>query len=168
MRDRTDAVVIGVGNLFRRDDGVGWALVETLRGHSAGVRLPRGTVLRESAGDPAQLIDLWEEAARAVVVDACFPSAACPGRVHRWCPSPGEVPPPEEGRHSTHGLGLVHALRLADALGRPPAGLVVYAVEGADRSLGRGLTPAVAGAVRPLAERVARELASHPADRQGP
>ncbi|MGW3247977.1 hydrogenase maturation protease [Streptomyces sp. NPDC001070] len=168
MHDRAGAVVIGVGNVFRRDDGVGWALIETLRSHPAGVRLPKGTVLRESAGDPAQLIGLWEDADRVVVVDACFPSAASPGRVHRWCPSPGEAPPPEAGRHSTHGLGLVHALHLADVLERRPAGLVVYAVEGADRSLGTGLTPAVAVAVRPLAERIAEDLASHTCDRQGP
>ncbi|MDX3236915.1 hydrogenase maturation protease [Streptomyces sp. ME03-5709C] len=160
MDDRAGAVVIGVGNLFRRDDGVGWALIETLRSRSTRVRLPQGTVLRESAGDPAQLIGLWEDADRAVVVDACFPSAASPGRVHRWSPSSGEVPPSVTGRHSTHGLGLAQALRLADALGRRPAGLVVYAVEGGDRSLGTGLTPAVAGAVRPLAERIARDLAS--------
>ncbi|MEU0184971.1 hydrogenase maturation protease [Streptomyces sp. NPDC006207] len=166
--DRAGAVVIGVGNVFRRDDGVGWALIEALRGHPAGVRLPKGTVLRESAGDPAQLIELWAHADRAVVVDACFPAAACPGRVHRWCPPPGEAPPPAAGRHSTHGLGLVHALHLADALGRRPACLVVYAVEGADRSLGQGLTPAVAGAVHPLAERIAEDLASHTRDRRGP
>ncbi|MFF7678965.1 hydrogenase maturation protease [Actinacidiphila glaucinigra] len=168
MRDRAGAVVIGVGNVFRRDDGVGWALIETLRGRSAGIRLPKETVLRESAGDPGQLIALWEDAVRAVVVDACFPSAALPGRVHRWCPSPGEVPPPEAGRHSTHGLGVAHALRLADALGRRPADLVVYAVEGADRSLGTGLSPAVADAVQPLAERIARDLTSRTGGRQGP
>jgi hydrogenase maturation protease len=37
----------------------------------------------------------------------------------------------------------------------------VYAVEGADHSLGTGLTPSLAEAVQPLAERVEEDLAWH-------
>ncbi|WP_308401601.1 hypothetical protein [Streptomyces roseoverticillatus] len=40
-----------------------------------------------------------------------------------------------------------------------PDRLVVYAVEGADGALGRGLSPAVAAAVEPLAQRVEEEIA---------
>ncbi|MEU3191804.1 peptidase M52, partial [Streptomyces sp. NPDC006992] len=43
-------------------------------------------------------------------------------------------------------------------LGRLPGRLVVYAVEGADASLGEGLTPAVAAALDPLVERVRAEI----------
>ncbi|MFJ4850764.1 MULTISPECIES: hydrogenase maturation protease [unclassified Streptomyces] len=160
------SVVIGIGNVFRRDDGVGWAVIEALRDDT--VALPPSTELRESAGDPAQLMDMWENSRRAVVVDACFPPRPRPGRVHRWRPGAGGVPSPVTQEHSTHGLGLVHALRLAESLGRRAGDMVVYAVEGADRSMGTGLTPQVADAVRPLALRIAADLARHAGARQGP
>ncbi|MGX4688060.1 hydrogenase maturation protease [Streptomyces sp. JNUCC 63] len=133
-----------------------------LRKRAVARPLPPGTVVQECDGDPGRLIGLWENVCLAVVVDACFPPSAHPGRVHRWCPAPGTLPcPPGTRQHSTHGLGLVETVRLAHSLGRGPGRLVVYAVEGADRCLGPGLTPSVARAVRPLAERVEHDIVRH-------
>lgn len=162
MRAPAGAAVIGIGNDFRRDDGAGWAVVALLRRRAAGRPLPPHTVLEECDGDPGRLMGLWEDADLAVVVDACFPRPAYPGRIHRWCLGPGEVlHSPAAGPHSTHGLGLVETLRLAGSLGRRPGRVVVYAVEGADHSLGTGLTPSVAEAVRRLAPSVEADVARH-------
>lgn len=157
MTASAGAVVIGIGNGFRRDDGVGPVVAELVRERSATRPLPAGTAVHTCDGDPGRLIGLWQNAALAVVVDACFPPSPRPGRVHRWCPLPDTVPR-LAARHSTHGLGLAEAVRLAHVLGRGPRRLVVYAVEGADRSLGTGLTPAVADAARALAERVGDDI----------
>jgi hydrogenase maturation protease len=154
--------VIGIGNEFRRDDGVGWAVVALLRDRAAVRPLPPGTALHECDGDPGRLIGLWENTSLTIVIDACFPASAYPGRTHRWCPAPdASLRPAVSGRHSTHGLGLVETLHLAHSLGRRPDRLIVYAVEGADHSLGTGLTPSLAEAVQPLAERVEEDLAWH-------
>ncbi|NXY97895.1 hydrogenase maturation protease [Streptomyces sp. BR123] len=156
--------VIGIGNEFRRDDGVGWAAVALLRQRAAQRRLPPGTVLAQCDGDPGRLLDLWEKAGLVIVVDACFPPSAQPGRTHRWDATGGGAPSPgAPGRHSTHGLGLAEALRLGDALGRGPGRLVVYAVEGTDRSVGLGLTSAVADTVPPLVRRIEGDIARHDA-----
>lgn len=158
--------VIGVGNEFRRDDGAGWAVVALLRERAARRRLPPDTVLARCGGDPGRLIELWEDTALAVVVDACFPRPAQPGRVHRWEAAAGGVlRPAGPARHSTHGLGLAEALCLGEALGRRPGRLVVYAVEGLDRSLGVGLAPAVERALPPLARRIEADLAPTPGSR---
>jgi hydrogenase maturation protease len=157
-----DALVIGIGNVFRRDDGVGPAVLPLLRKRALARPLPPHTMLRECDGDPGRLIELWEDVALAVVVDACFPPSPRPGQVHRWCPGPGALPGlAGTQRHSTHGLGLLETLRLADRLGRRPGRLVVYAVEGAERCLGTGLTPSVIRAVGPLAERIERDVVRH-------
>ena len=58
------AVVIGIGNEFRRDDGAGSAVIGQLRGRVPCVRL----VVTD--GEPTRLIDAWTGAALAVVVDA--------------------------------------------------------------------------------------------------
>lgn len=170
-----NTAVIGIGNEFRRDDGVGHAVVALLRERAVARPLPPGTVLRECGGEPGQLIELWEDTGLAVVVDACFPSPALPGRIHRWCPAWDALPcRAVPGPHSTHALGLVETVHLAQSLGRGPGGLIVYAVEGADRSLGTGLTPSVAEVVLTLAERIEEDVAGQaeaaggepPADRR--
>ncbi|MER6422862.1 hydrogenase maturation protease [Streptomyces sp. NPDC001137] len=159
MRTRTRIAVIGVGNEFRRDDGVGWAVLARLRERAAQRPLPPGTVLATCDGDPGRLIGLWEGADLAVVVDAAHAHPGEPGRVHRLELSGGLVAQPQTT--SSHGLGLGEAVELARALGVLPQHLVVYAVEGAESALGTGLSPAVEDAVEPLVRAVESEVARH-------
>ncbi len=145
--------VIGVGNDFRRDDGVGWAVIDRLRERP----LARHTVLATCDGDPGRLIGLWEGAGLAVVVDAAHAHPSTPGRVHRLALDAGRLPGPSAT--SSHGLGLGEAVELARLLGLLPQRLVVYAVEGADSDFGTGLSPAVAAAVPELVAAVESEIA---------
>ncbi|MEI5525579.1 hydrogenase maturation protease [Streptomyces brasiliscabiei] len=154
-RDRRIAV-IGVGNEFRRDDGVGAAVVAGLREQADGLPLPPCTVLAVCDGDPARLIGLWEDAGLAVVVDAAHAHPGHPGRVHRLELDAGQSA--RSGSTSSHGLGLGEAVELARALGRLPGRLVVYAVEGADGSFGTGLSPAVTASLEPLVDTVRDEI----------
>ncbi|MCZ7417731.1 hydrogenase maturation protease [Streptomyces sp. WMMC897] len=166
MEPLAGTAVIGVGNAFRGDDGLGWAVVALLRERAERCPPPPGTAFAECDGDPGRLIGLWEGTALTVVVDACFPPVPRPGRIHRWCSAPRDAPlVVAAGRHSTHGLGVAEALRLADGLGRAPGRLVGYAVEGADHGLGRGLSPAVARVVLRLAELIEADVAHR--DRTG-
>jgi len=144
-------VVIGVGNPYRRDDGVGPAVVRMLRR-----RALHGVVLEESDGEPTRLLDLWGDASLAMVVDAVSARSPRPGRVHRRSlrhPSLRGV-----GTASSHGIDLGDAVALGEALDRLPATLLLYAVEAADTSFGEGLSPAVAAAARALADEIATDL----------
>jgi hydrogenase maturation protease len=147
--------LIGVGNDFRHDDAVGWVVVERLRART----LPPGVQLLTCDGDPGRLIGCWEDADLAVVVDAAHAHPGHPGRVHRLELGAREVA--HSRATSSHGLGLGEAVDLARVLGCLPGRLVIYAVEGADSSLGRGLSPAVADVVEPLVRRVEDEIARH-------
>ncbi|WP_329267777.1 hydrogenase maturation protease [Streptomyces sp. NBC_01451] len=156
MPTRTRVAVIGVGNDFRRDDGVGWAVLARLRERAGGRPLPPDTVLATCDGDPGRLIGLWQGARLAVVVDAAHAHPGTPGRVHRLALDAGLLEQPSAT--SSHGLGLGEAVELARVLDLMPDRLVVYAVEGAESDLGTGLSPAVAAAVDPLAEAVEDEI----------
>ncbi|MBD0842180.1 hydrogenase maturation protease [Streptomyces sp. TRM68416] len=160
MSRRARIAVIGVGNEFRRDDGVGWAVIDRLRARE----LPADAVLATCDGDPGRLIGLWEGARLAVVVDAAHTHPGSPGRVHRLALDAGLLPPPSAT--SSHGLGLGEAVELARVLGLLPERLIVYAVEGADSDYGTGLSPAVAAAVAPLAEAVEAELTPYLTSRE--
>ncbi|MGQ4483630.1 hydrogenase maturation protease [Streptomyces sp. SAS_276] len=159
MRTYRHIAVIGVGNEFRRDDGVGWAVVERLRKHAEAGPPSAGAVFATCDGDPGRLIALWENAAVAVVVDAAHAHPGNPGRVHRLELDAGQID--RRGATSSHGLGLGEAVELARALELLPERLVVYAVEGADVSFGTGLSPAVAAAVDPLVSSMENELAGY-------
>jgi len=138
------AVVIGVGNEFRRDDGVGPAVARALA--AAGVRA------EISDGDPVRLMEAWEGADIVVIVDAVRCTPSVPGRWHRTT-LPHTIP-----AASSHGFGVPEAVELAEALDRRPEQLVIYAVEVADVRFGAGLSPAVAAAVGPLVTAVRAEL----------
>jgi hydrogenase maturation protease len=143
------AVVIGVGNEFRRDDGVGPVVLAELARRGL-----RGVALTLSDGEPTQLLDAWAGVPLAVVVDAVLCEPSTPGQVHRATLSA----PLQASTSSTHGLGIPEAVRLADALDRAPLRLVVYAVEAADVGFGLGLSDDVARAVPEVVRAVIAEL----------
>lgn len=139
-------IVIGVGNPYRRDDGVGPYVIDRLRERG----LP-DALLAVSLGETAELIDLWDGEDLAVVVDAVQAVPAHPGRIHRLA-----VPdlPAERGR-AAHGLDLGEAVELALVLECLPRRLVLYTVEAADTDFGLGLTPAVVDAAEDLTDEIA-------------
>jgi hydrogenase maturation protease len=130
-------VVIGVGNPFRRDDGVGWAVARALEPKVGAVEV---SLLD---GEPARLLDAWADADLAIVVDAVRTGAA-PGAVGVVDPGAART-----GGGESHGLGIADAVALGERLGRLPARLTVVGVEGADYREGPGLSPAVEAAVAP-------------------
>jgi hydrogenase maturation protease len=147
-------VLIGVGNPYRRDDGVGPAFAASLRAHD----LPGVSVLI-SDGEPSRLLDAWAGAGLAIVVDAVRCEPGIPGRISRRTlhPAPAEGPPPVS-QSSTHGLGVAEAVRLAQALDRLPERLVVFAVEAGDIGYGSQLSEAVAASLPDLTRAVLAEL----------
>lgn len=147
-----DAVVIGIGNEYRHDDGIGPALITIL----STIDLP-GVRLVVSDGEPAGLLTEWAGADLVILVDAVVCEPARPGRIHR---TDLTALRPPTGPASSHGLGIPEAVALGRALDRLPAGLVVYAVEAADVDLGVGLSPEVAAALPRLADAVRAELAT--------
>lgn len=142
------ALVIGLGNSYRRDDGVGPAVAERLRGR-------RDVEVATCEQEPSRLLDAWAGADLALVVDAVA-SGAEPGTVHRFDASERAVPS-SVFRGSTHAFGVGEVIELARALGRLPGRVIVYGVEGAEFAAGDGLSPAVAAAVEPLAAELIEE-----------
>jgi len=147
------AVVIGVGNEFRRDDGAGPAVVARLRG-----QLPDDVCLLVSDGEPTRLIEAWAGAPLAVIVDAVRAEPTVPGRLHRLVLRRADANVARSA--SSHGLGLDCAIGLAQALDRMPGMLILHAVEIADVGQGTGMTPAVAAAIDALAAAVLLDLGS--------
>jgi hydrogenase maturation protease len=144
-------VVVGVGNAYRGDDGAGLAVAERLRG-----RLPDGVDLAACADEPTRLIDTWEGADAAVVVDAVS-SGGTPGTVHRFDASDTPIPA-HVFRSSTHAFGVAETIELSRALGTLPRRVLVYGIEGAAFTAGEGLTAQVETAVGQAVEAVLADI----------
>jgi hydrogenase maturation protease len=145
-------LVVALGEPTRRDDGCGPRVLEALRAR----RLP-GVELPEPVADPTALLDLWEGAELAVVVDA-MRSGAAPGSVARL-EGRALARAPRATTTSSHGLSLRDAAELGEALGRMPRRLVAYLIEARDVGPGESLTAEVAAAVQRTAQWVEEELA---------
>ena len=142
-------VVIGIGNSFRRDDGVGLSVADEVAKRGVpDVRVVTAT------GEPGAMLEAWSGARLAVVVDAATGEGSCPGRIRRW--TPGETA--DLGVVSSHAIGLPQSYALGEAVEQIPGRLVVLCVDVVDTDYGVGLTPAVAAAVPAAVEAIIAEL----------
>ncbi len=134
-------LVIGIGNEYRGDDGVGLVVARELRTKN----LPDMLII-ESSGDGATLMEAWKAAPSVIVIDAAS-SGRAPGTIHRFDAVMQPIPT-GFSFHSTHAFGVAEAIGLAQALQQLPPRLIVYAIEGKNFTAGVGLSPRVAKAVQ--------------------
>ncbi len=146
------AVVIGVGNRLRGDDGVGLAVCDLLLDDP-----PPDTKVLGFEHVPPELCEHWEGASTVVLVDACVSEGSEPGTVRRF--DARDTPLAADTlRLSTHGFSLTEAIELARSLDALPARLWVYAIEGHSFERGDALSPPVAAAAKAVASRIRAEL----------
>jgi hydrogenase maturation protease len=132
----TSTLIIGVGNEFRGDDGVGIAVVRQLL-----EEIPPHITIIEASGEGAALMEAWKEYSRVFVVDGTF-SGSPPGTIHRF-EAHQEPLPTQFFHYSTHAFSVAEAVEMARALGQLPPELIVYGIEGNTFRAGEGLSPEV-------------------------
>ncbi|RUP05596.1 MAG: hydrogenase maturation protease [Mycobacterium sp.] len=131
--------VIGLGNRYRRDDGVGIAAARALDELALpGVEVVTGIV------DPLTLLDFWSGARLAVIVDAAVTRVPMAGRIH-CCNLDDVLSSPN--RLSSHRIDIGGAYALGHAMGRVPEALQIFAVDVADTGHGLGLSQSVERAI---------------------
>ena len=149
----TRVVVIGIGNPWRGDDGVGHAVARELRG-----RLPKEVTVLEREGEASALIDAWRGAPAAILIDAEAGNDVV-GTLrrrdlrHTACPPPARDP-------SGHAFGVAYAVALAGAIGALPRCLILYTVAGGSYGVGRPLSAAVEAAIPSVVDAIRREISA--------
>lgn len=139
-------LVIGCGNRDRSDDGAGVMVAERVR--KLGVQAEICT------GESLALIEAWNGADDVVLVDSVVTGAAV-GKVWLWdgglVTTQGSIP------ISTHGYGVVEAIKLARILGRLPKRLRVFGIEGRLFDFGSKISAEVMCAVEEVVEQITVE-----------
>ncbi|WP_082958082.1 hydrogenase maturation protease [Mycobacterium alsense] len=143
-------VIVGLGNVYRRDDGVGVAAATAL----GRLGIPN-VVVRTDIADPMSLLEAWTDARLAVIIDAALANPSRPGRIRR-CEWHDVAAQPDE--LSSHSIDVARTHTLGRALGRVPVRLAVFTVEVEDTGHGAGLSPRVARAVPEVVRLVAAEI----------
>lgn len=150
----TRQIVIGIGNQYRSDDGVGIVIARRIRHWTDRFRVV------EASGEGASLMEVWADQDHVVVVDAVR-SGSAPGRIHRLDANAVSIPS-EFFNYSTHAFSIAEAVEMARALGTLPKRLVIYGIEGKSFAAGTSLSPEVANVVDQVVDQVSRELSETP------
>ena len=167
------ALVLGIGNPLRHDDGAGPAVLHRLQASSRWA----GVDFACEAGDGARIIDCWQGYDRVWVIDACCSGSGPGSRSASGAMTDGSAQigvgsirrldaiaqplPPDFVYTSSHLFGLVGAIETARALQRLPDALIVYAIEGGNFDHGEGLSAEVTAAVATLAVTLDHEIAAY-------
>jgi len=165
-------LILGVGNILLRDEGVGVHVVQAIEAQVAAgdLALPEGVEVVDGGTLGLDLVDLMENRRKVVVVDAVEADAA-PATVLRFTAEDlarlrqGEAPLRRgEARRqaadlSLHQVGLFEALAMARYLGRAPQEVIIFGIVPKDMSPGLELSAEVAAVVPEVIRRVLAEIA---------
>lgn len=144
-------LVLGVGNILLKDEGVGVRVIERMR----RLKLPPGVRLMDGGTGGLDLLELFGQAHRVIVVDAVRGGGE-PGAIYRFHADAIDV---KTARISSlHEVNLYEVLNIARGLGESPGEVVIIGIEPKEIELDLELTPEVASRVDRLVELVLEEL----------
>ncbi|MDA8187285.1 MAG: HyaD/HybD family hydrogenase maturation endopeptidase [Dehalococcoidales bacterium] len=145
-----DILVLGVGNILQRDDGVGVRVIE----HLQGAELPPCVEVFDGGTAALDLLSVVANRQRLIVVDAVQGGSEA-GAI--YCFTPDDVETEPHPITSVHQIGLLETLAMARHLGCSPKSIVIFGVEPKVIDWGLDLSPEVAAVVPDLARLVLEE-----------
>ncbi|MCR4399392.1 MAG: HyaD/HybD family hydrogenase maturation endopeptidase [Syntrophomonadaceae bacterium] len=148
---RPSLLVVGIGNLLMRDDGVGIHVIERLK----QLQLPPQVELIDGGTHTYDLVDIFCQADDLIVVDA-LRAGGEPGTIYR-APLEELGLRPEENLVSLHQMSFVEAINLVHMLGHYPR-VVVFGIEPKEVALSLELSAEVAGKIPRVVELVQQEI----------
>lgn len=143
-------VIIGIGNLILRDEGVGIHAVRALEGR----KLPSQVEVIDGGTALMEVLPVIRDAERIIVIDA-LKGGAEPGTIYRLRPE--DLMVEAERPLSLHQVDFLEVLGMARQLGGAPE-VVIIGVEPKEIAWGMELTPEVEAKLPRVIEAVLAEL----------
>jgi hydrogenase maturation protease len=146
-------LLIGVGNEYRSDDGVG--LIVARKIHE---KLIPSVTVKEESGEGAALMEAWQGFQNVIIVDAVS-SGAMPGTIFR-IDANKETVPIKFFHYSTHAFSVSEAIELARVMNVLPPKIVVYGIEGNNFAAGTTISLLIQQAAQKIIEQIITDIQS--------
>jgi hydrogenase maturation protease len=143
-------VVIGVGNLLMKDEGIGIHAVKALQ----EIDLPPDVELIDGGTSP-DLIAYTRAGDKMIIIDAAKAGGE-PGTVYRYRPE--DLTAGKGILTSAHEMGVVENLKLMDLTGNEPQETVVIGIEPKEIDWGTELSPELQKRLPDIVQAVLREI----------
>ena len=145
-------VVVGIGNVLLKDDGIGVYVSEVLQ----GLQCPEGLSLDIIDGGtcPDLFLSLGH-VDRLIMIDAAD-GAGEPGTIYRI--EPEDLECDLTGTASTHDIGLPHSLKMMECLGKRPKEVVIFGIQPGEIDWGLEPTPKLKEVVPNVVKLIQEEI----------
>ncbi len=143
-------VVIGVGNLLLKDEGIGIHTVKALQ----EINLPRDVKIIDGGTAP-DLIAYTEAGDKLIIIDAARAGGE-PGTIYRFHPQ--DLSEESNQIISAHELGVEQNLRLMSLMGNEPAEIVIIGIEPGEIEWGTELSAELRQKVPQIISIVLKEI----------
>ncbi len=147
----SDRLLIGVGNEFRSDDGIGLAIARIFKEK----KIPT-LIVKEESGEGIALMEAWQGFDNVILVDAVS-SGAEPGKIYKIDANKEKVPT-RFFHYSTHAFSVAEAVELARAVNKLPKKLIIYGIEGKNFSAGTDISKTVRFSLLNVIEQIYLDL----------
>ena len=143
-------VIIGVGNLLMKDEGIGIHAVQALQEE----HLPPDVKLIDGGTSP-DLISYTRAGDKMIIIDAAKAGGE-PGAIYRF--KPEDIAAERGILTSAHEMGVVENLNLMTFTGNKPKELIIIGIEPAEIDWGMELSPKLKERLPKIIEVVLKEI----------
>jgi hydrogenase maturation protease len=151
MPDNKDILILGIGNILLKDEGVGVHVVRKLK----EFHLPDSVEIIDGGTAGLDLIDLIVNRKKVIVIDT-VKAGDKPGTIYRLTEKNLNIKP--KAIMSFHEIDFLHALYLSEVMGEKPEETIVIGVEPKDISDDLELSPEIQERIPRIIEIVMKEL----------
>ena len=153
MDNTKKILILGIGNILLKDEGVGVRVAETMM----KMELPPDVEVLEGGVKGLDLLDYIEGREKVIVVDA-VKAGSPPGTLFRFTDKDLAV---KKGiMRSAHGIDFSDVIAVAKFLGSKPEEIIFLGIEPADLSASMELSPEIEKMVPVLINLVMKEIGS--------
>lgn len=144
-------LVLGIGNPFRRDDGIGPAVIGRLKSENGLEEID----LLDGGTDGLSLIEYIKGYGKVLIVDAVDMGVA-PGEVRVFSPGEAKLTIKADAL-STHGFGLAEVISLMETL-EITSDLHIIGIQAKDVTFGEEMSPEVSSKIEEILELVKENI----------
>ncbi len=143
-------VIIGIGNLLMKDEGVGIHAIQEME----KLNLPADIKLIDGGTSP-DLIAYLQANDKVIIIDAAKAGGE-PGAIYRF--KPEDIKAERSALDSAHELSIIESLNMLELTGSAPKEVIIIGVEPKEIDWGMELSPEIKKIMPKIIDAVRREI----------